>query len=427
MFGRKECARLDIIKHLDTSAYDWCNEAVLISVADGKGSLALKRRNMPDGQYWGAPLVALTLNNIPLMQARLPWCPTTEGLLAAGYGIENADCAELKAVGERFNSDYVDIRTSVDALTPLLALLQSGLYVIADCNLYPTDGNGHFFWDVPNELTVNPATAMAHTEDYHYLNSFPAFLYPSQSNAYFDEARVNFYTQAYSETKNWPRAVAYHMGEFMSVLLDGHHKVTAAALLGKEARCIEIIPLSAMGYKQCTSVMVIDKLCFSDIEVPVDDVPPSVLKFAQDTFGKHTDESKLVYKPSNLISAPWDAKYTFTSKYYPDLNELAESVSLGIQNISDALIDECLSDPSERNRRILRYIVLCLARKRDARAKKLALTCGKSNDPALKLASFQALSMIKNDPDVEDFFIEYLVYHEDKRDELKVIADAYWQ
>jgi hypothetical protein len=56
----------------------------------------------------------------------------------------------------------------------------------------------------------------------------------------------------------------------------------------------------------------------------------------------------------------------------------------------------------------------------------LALTCGKSFEPKLKEASFKALSQIKSDKEVEDFFIEYLVDHNDKHDRLKAIADTHW-
>ena len=38
----------------------------------------------------------IRLNDIPLVQVNSPYCQTSSSLLASGYGIENADCEELK-------------------------------------------------------------------------------------------------------------------------------------------------------------------------------------------------------------------------------------------------------------------------------------------------------------------------------------------
>ncbi len=248
MFGRKN-PTIKIIKHLDTSSLPWCNEAVLISVTNGMGVLAVHRKNVPDSDYGSVSFTVLELNHIPLVQARLPGCPTCAGMIATGFGIENTNNAELKEISEKLNSDYINITTSVETLKPLLFLLPTGLYVIADAIMYPTDGNGHFFWDVPNQFSENPSTAAVLTEKYDYITGFPSFLYPSQSNECFNEQRINYYKERFSKSENWPRAISYHLGEFISILLDGHHKVAAAALLGKETRCIDIIPMSSMRYQ----------------------------------------------------------------------------------------------------------------------------------------------------------------------------------
>jgi len=38
----------------------------------------------------------IRLNDIPLVQINSPYCQTCSSVLASGYGIENADCEELK-------------------------------------------------------------------------------------------------------------------------------------------------------------------------------------------------------------------------------------------------------------------------------------------------------------------------------------------
>lgn len=428
MFRRKSAAKVKILKNLDTSSLHWCNEAVLILVTDGIGALAVRRQNVPDSYYGSLSNCVLELNNTPLAQARLPGCPTCAGMIATGYGIENSNSPELKNISEQLNSAYIDITTSVEIMKPLLSLLPSGLYVIADSIMYPTDGNGHFFWDVSNQLMENSATAAVLTEDFEYVGGFPSFLYPSQSNEHFDEQRVKYYAERLSQAGNWPRAISYHFGEFMSVLLDGHHKVAAAALLGKETLCISIVPMSAMSYKPGdTALRTVDEIYFSDIKIDSNDVPPSILKLLKHTFGKTLNKEHVTYKQTNLISKPWEQKYKDTIKYYPGLYELAESITLGIGNITEDLITECLINQSEENLRKLRFIVSHLARKGDERLKGLALKCGKLNtDPKLMEVSFKALIQIRDDSDVENFFIDYLVDHNDKHDLLKKIADSYW-
>ena len=107
--------------------------------------------------------MALALNGQPLAWGQVPECPTCEKLLAAGYGAHNADSAVLKAVGQRLNADTADIADAVDVLTPLLSLLEDGLYVVADVPYCPTDGSGRFFWDASAELTGCPAMSMVCT------------------------------------------------------------------------------------------------------------------------------------------------------------------------------------------------------------------------------------------------------------------------
>lgn len=427
MFGRKT-AKVKVLKHLNTSSITWCNEAVLILVTNGMDALAVHRKDEKDNYYGSISYTTLELNNVPLIQARLPGCPTCAGMLATGYGIETSNSDELKEISERLNSDYVDITTSVDALSPLLGLLASGLYVIADAIMYPTDGNGHFFWNVPNQLSENPTTALAFAEDYALLGGVSAFLYPSQSNERFDEQRVQFYKERFTQPGHWPRAISYHFAEFLSILLDGHHKVTAAALLGENARCIDIIPMSAMSYTpEGRALQNISELYFSGFKIAANDIPNSILTPLKQTFGKELTNESISYTPTNLISKHWGSEYIDTIKYFPNLSELVEGTLLEINNISNELITECLLNQSAENSRKLRYIINSLARKGDERLKGLALKCGRLNaDPILMEISFKVLTQIKGDSDVESFFIDYLIEHNDKHDILVKIADAYW-
>jgi len=107
---------------------------------------------MKDSYYGYRYLSNIALNEIPLIQINAPGCRTCESLLATGYGIENADCNELKEIRNRINADFLDLETSILDLSPVLKLLESGLYVIADMMCYRKNGEGNFFWNICNRL-----------------------------------------------------------------------------------------------------------------------------------------------------------------------------------------------------------------------------------------------------------------------------------
>ena len=107
----------------------------------------------------------IRLNNTPLVQINAPDCPTSNSLLATGYGIENANCQELMKIQKEINVDFISLENPIKAMDPLLKLFETGFYLIAEAECYPTDGNRNFFWNVPNEFTDSPATGLAYLKD----------------------------------------------------------------------------------------------------------------------------------------------------------------------------------------------------------------------------------------------------------------------
>ena len=51
----------------------------------------------------------IKLNNTPLVQINAPYCPTSNSLLAAGYGIENANCQGLMEIQKEINADFISL------------------------------------------------------------------------------------------------------------------------------------------------------------------------------------------------------------------------------------------------------------------------------------------------------------------------------
>lgn len=209
---------------LNTDNLNWCRDARLLLI-EGNGTLKWESRGR--NEDWSQQY-ALTLRGTPLIVHNAPECPTCAGLLATGYGLDKADAPELQQISDVINAPYVDLDTSIASMAPLLGLLSSGLYVIADGDSFPADGNGNFFWDVPDAFSNVEATGPAWYNDpdfeFTYSEGAPVFLYPSQPRTRLNQERVDYYTQRFDTTDTFPRAIAFYCAEGISVLLDGHHK-----------------------------------------------------------------------------------------------------------------------------------------------------------------------------------------------------------
>ena len=207
---------------LDTDKLPWCREARLVGV-DGTGVLRWESCGLaPAPEPCPDQLLRLTLRGTPLLTWQDPVCPTCQSLLAAGWGLDAADCPELAAAAETLNTGFTHLEDAVPALAPLLGLLEPGLYVIADGDAYPADGDGHFFWDVPDDFRNYTATAPAELADddydYEWPDSAPVFLYPSQRRSRFDPDREAYYEDRLQQDGPPPRAVALHIREGLSLL-----------------------------------------------------------------------------------------------------------------------------------------------------------------------------------------------------------------
>ena len=133
---------------LDTSTIPSIKEAKLVYI-NGKSKLVTDIGRY-DSNYRSP--YQIKLNDVPLLQAKIPNCPTCCSLLATGYGIENANCKELLDIQENINSNYISLEKSIRDIEPLLTLFETGFYLIADAICYPTDGDKNFFWNIPNKL-----------------------------------------------------------------------------------------------------------------------------------------------------------------------------------------------------------------------------------------------------------------------------------
>ena len=376
----------------------------------------------------------IRLNNTPLVQINAPYCPTSNSLLATGYGIENAKCQELMEIQKEINADFISLENSIKAMEPLLKLFETEFYLIAEAECYPTDGNGNFFWNIPNEFTDSPATGLAYLKDsdtdtYCVFNQ-PVYLYPTQTTDCYNEERVKYYINKFNNAdNNEPRAIVYNFGGFINFVIDGHHKACAAALLGKPLKCLLIIKGEySRNYGEDNQIY----LKFLNSEIKKEDIPIKYQPFLKE---KEKNWGSILINEGTVNKRQWEDKYINSAKKYPSLIEYATKVDdLIYENIeiSDELINYCLInfdiDSQVKARKIFRNLELLNVEKAKdfaVRYAKASLKQEISNN--LKLVIYNFLVNMKNNMEVEQIFIDYIVCNEDRDDPVLELINSYWK
>ncbi len=294
----------------------------------------------------------IKLNDIPIVQAKIPECSTCCSVLATGYGIENANCKELLDIQEKVNSNYVSLEKSIENIEPLLTLLETGFYLIADAICYPTDGDKNFFWNVPNEqvetLATGP-TAIYDDEDayFNYIFGEPVYLYPTQTTDSYDKNRVNYYTSKFKElSDSSPRAIVYYLDNFMNFVIDGHHKACASALLGEPLRCILIIPAIVTKYYNIEKERNEVYLDFSSIKVSQAEIPEKYLPFIKEKKFK-SKKKEITIEDGILNKREWEKEYLDSVKNYINLYNYVKIIDILRKekiNIDNNSLEEYLSN-----------------------------------------------------------------------------------
>ena len=413
---------------LDLTRQPWCRDALLLHVC-GTGAFRWETRALPPEADYYESARCLTLRGTPLLSGHFAAWETSESRLCTGWGLDTAECPELDALRETLNGGFAQLEDAVPALSPLLELLRSGVYVLAESDAYPTDGDGQFFWDVPDRLKTCSATALVcladDDYDYNYECVPPVFLYPSQRRSRLDMKRVDYYKERFQQEGVLPHGIALYVGAGMSVLLDGHHKAAAAALLGRTLPCLTVLPL---GYYRLDNPK--QSACFGPIVVPVEDIsgvklPKEPWRYAKGSGPLPEGRLADTELPEALLTA---------GKRYPTAEGYALVSAAGISYPTDKELETWLADPG-LYRPQLRGALVVLRSREDPRLKDTALRCAAVGDQrcSLKKEAFQVLAELKGDPDVEAFFIDYFVnleelpsVHGGAQDDLTRIAHSFW-
>jgi len=437
-FGKnKEKLSVELVDvEVDTSEMINIKDSRVVYI-NGAGKLREVRKevkNLKNGY-----LSQIRLNNVPLIQMNKEYIPTIESLLATGYGIENANCKEILEIQGKINSDFISLENSIKTMTPLLKLLDNGFYMIADAECYPTDGNGNFFWNVPNNMVLNPATAekCLIDNDFTYIAGQPAYLYPTQTTDVYNSERIEYYIEKLKKMNdnNEPRAIVYNFGQFINFIIDGHHKACAAALLGKPLKCILI--KKAGYFMESEKGKWVDKLYFFSLyeKATSKNVPKKYLPFKKNEM-KIEKLNEIKLEDGRVNKRKWENKYLDSVKNFPSLEKYANIVNASINfefKITDELIKKYVNIFDENSQEMMKKIIYILMYTESLeKLQKIVIKYAKNSlnhkiDKDLKLTIYNILFQMKNNQEVEQIFIDYIVYNEDKDDPILKIVNSYWK
>ncbi len=209
----------------------------VVHVRNGKGVLRTVWGETDNKTY-----MTLMYGNVPLleMQGDEYFCPTCEKIIRSGYG-ETGEIPGFKLDKINRSVNEVGFNEALEEIYPLLGLMKDGYYIVIDTLLHPTDGNGHFFWNVPGslvEITDFSGTCLYQFDDFEWGRLRPYFMVGTQSQGRCNMERVEYYREHPGS-----RAIAYYLDGYMTALIDGHHKAFAAALDKKDVNALVIVPM----------------------------------------------------------------------------------------------------------------------------------------------------------------------------------------
>ncbi|MFT3880432.1 MAG: hypothetical protein QM703_12315 [Gemmatales bacterium] len=222
---------------------------------NGAGKGVLRKVEVRTGRVWNNQELVdcfIALHDKPFVFWQASGCSTCTKLIQAGCeGAE--DVTQLVQLVESLIIDVFQqpAKLWIDRLLPILELLPVGYYYITLLDYYPTDGHGNFFWDAFQTMRCwNPY-------DWEFLKTLqqmeipqqcdesdisipddppPCYLVPSQHPSCFSFDSLGHAKERFAMHPG----LALKLLDTASLLLDGHHRATAAALAGQTFSCLTI-------------------------------------------------------------------------------------------------------------------------------------------------------------------------------------------
>lgn len=167
-------------------------------------------------------------------------------------------------------------------LKGIFSLLSDGYYILSEENVIPTDGTGNFFWcinGIPKEYKLQ-----------NILNKNDiSFLISSEGMQCYDNKIVEEYKRNYKLLEN-NYCFAIKINNFYSILLDGHHRASAAYLLNKKVKCLV---LKCLNKKEIENIKKKHSILNSNID---DEIP---IVFSGKCYNKILLKENLSYEKLN--------------------------------------------------------------------------------------------------------------------------------
>ena len=416
---RKEELEIIPVKSVQEKPREWDGNGIIFYVKNGKGLLCHKY-----GNYDNKALFTLSYDNTPLIKFHADeyFCPTCEKLVSAGYGLDMANDNNIREVRQLFNSPFVSLENSFENLKPLLGLLRTGYYALVDVELYPSDGNGKFFWKVNNTPVYNKASSTIYGGDGLWSEVMTKYILPSQPPTRFNRETAEYYRK----NDNY-RAIAYYLEGYLCTLIDGHHKAVAAALEHRPLKTLVIIPTNSGWYKSKHLNEEFGGISFNGISLYENEMI-TPLQQTIDLFklnGLSAKEAKMYLSKVNadFDEYEWEKDILESEKYFPDAMTLARIHWAG--GITNERLNKIVNHQVSMTDTEVLNLVTALSALEHPRFKELAFHfCSYSGFVGIWKDIFILLAKIKNE-DVENFFIQYLIDAEIERTDLNRIIDDY--
>lgn len=137
---------------------------------------------------------------------------------------------------------FYNNKNVVTALQPLLEYVKSGLYVIYETKMIPTDGEGNYFWSsymVGHELG---GSSTFNTVCKKERSIIPSFLVPTDNFGSFTDKALKISSEKVKRD-DCAYGICFHLSGMFCALLSNHYDVTAALMLDKKIKCLVIEPI----------------------------------------------------------------------------------------------------------------------------------------------------------------------------------------
>lgn len=403
----------------------WGNDALLFRINKGTGKLSTKYGTDKSGETYGF----LLLDNKPLINSygEELYCPTCAKILSIGLGREKVDPSIVDTI--KYSQELKnDLAYTFENVKPMLSILEDGYYLLTRIEMIPTDGDGNFFWNLPESKKLYKATADVYYK-FHVSSGTPKFILPSQSVNCLNEERVNYYLDQIKYGKTMT-GLAYYYEGFMSTLLDGHHRATAAYIENKSIDCLTIIKVTGFGFNQDKKP---DKIYAGGeiYDLNLFSKPERIHKYLKKLFDSRKSKLEVqeVEEILNDCQNVWAHRATpkgndFGKRIYPDYLSIAFSDMAG--DVSDERIIEIMAGRDDDAEFELEMIFKKLQLQDPNKAFELSKRIiNDANWKVLIEEAFRYLASIDS-TEVEDIFIKYLIDTDyDSKDICRKIADEY--